>query len=141
MYEIVVNRSGFTGTINFSHGNVVVNTPCWWDKDVVIEANDDGYLSYATRMAKKHDSVNTKEKRPAIWLGKGVKYAHGARSSNEIFIHEGKNASWSDGCIVADRAEILKIWLAIVPKETANVLVKVIDVADYIRWNRGRGAA
>jgi len=140
MYEIVVNRCGFSGTINFSHGNVVVNTPCWWDEDVTIEAKEEGYLSYATRMANKLDTV-TDEKRPAIWLGKGVKYAHGARSSNGIFIHEGKNASWSDGCIVADRAAVLKIWLAINPKETANVLVKVIDVADYITWNRARGAA
>ena len=129
MYEIVVNRSGFTGTIKFSYGNVVVNTPCWWDSNVVIEARDDGYLSYATRMANKLDSV-TGEKRPAIWLGRGVKYAYGARSSNGIFIHEGKNANWSGGCIVADRAEVLKIWLAIVPKDTANVRVKVIDLGD-----------
>jgi hypothetical protein len=39
----------------------------------VIDANGLGYVGYATHMAGKLDSV-TKEKRPAIWLGKGVKY-------------------------------------------------------------------
>jgi len=69
----------------------------------------------------------THEKRPGIWLGKNVKYAHGTKSSNEIFIHEGNNVSWSDGCIVAKRGEVMKIWNAINPKEQPNVLVKVID--------------
>jgi hypothetical protein len=32
-----------------------------------------------------------------------------------------------DFCIVADRAEVLKIWNAINPKDTDNVLVKVTD--------------
>ena len=54
-------------------------------------------------------------------------YANGTKSSNEIFIHGGSNASWSDGCIVANRGEVLKIWNTIHPKENANVLVKVID--------------
>jgi hypothetical protein len=112
--------------MSFSHGDVSVSTPCWWDLEVEIDAKSDGYVSYATRLAHKNDSV-TGEKRPGIWLGKGVKYAHGTKSSNEIFIHEGNNAGWSDGCIVANRGEVLKIWTAINPKESANVLVKVTD--------------
>jgi hypothetical protein len=125
-YEIIVKRSGHSGTLTFSQGDVSVSTTCWWDLDVEIDAKSDGYLSYATRLAHKKDSV-TGEKRPGIWLGKNVKYAHGTKSSNEIFIHEGNDASWSDGCIVAKRGEVLKIWNAINPKETATVLIKVTD--------------
>src|SRR5262245_1225813 len=127
-YEIVVKRSGTSGTLSFSAGDVSVETTCWWDPAVVIDANADGYLSYATRMSTKKDS-QTGENRPGIWLGKGVKYSHGTKKSNAIFIHEGTSAAWSDGCIVANRSEVLKIWNAISPKDNANVLVKVTDVA------------
>src|SRR5215813_1372324 len=125
-FEIVVKRSGHSGTMTFTSGDVSVSTTCWWDLKVKIEAKSEGYTAYATRLANKKDSV-THEKRPGIWLGKHVKYAHGTKSSNEIFIHEGTSAAWSDGCIVAKRSEVLKIWDAINPKEQANVLVKVID--------------
>ncbi|HET9902493.1 MAG TPA: hypothetical protein VFQ27_02185 [Xanthobacteraceae bacterium] len=133
-YEINVIRYGKSGWLIFNSGDVSVFTTCWWDPNVVIDENSDGYVAYATHMANKNDSV-THEKRPAIWLGKGVKYANGSRRSNGIFIHEGKNSGWSDGCIVAERAEVLKIWNAIVPKETDNVLVKVVDglVGDFNR--------
>ena len=127
-FEIVVKRSGHSGTMTFAHGDVSVSTTCWWDLKVEIDAKSDGYVAYATRLAHKKDSV-THEKRPGIWLGKNVKYAHGTKSSNEIFIHEGNNVSWSDGCIVAKRGEVMKIWNAINPKEQPNVLVKVIDEA------------
>ena len=126
-YEINVTRSGDSGTLTFSHGGISVSTTCWWDPNVVIEASSAGYTAYATRMANKKDSV-TKEKRPGIWLGKGIKYSNGTKKSNGIFIHEGKNSSWSDGCIVILRDEMMKIWTSIHPKETANVLVKVIDL-------------
>jgi hypothetical protein len=128
-YEIVVKRNSTSGTLTFSSGLVSVSTTCWWDPKVVIEGNAEGYLAYATRMNKKKDSVNKKEKRPGIWLGKGVKYSYGTKKSNEIFIHEGKNANWSDGCIVILRDEMIKMWNSIHPKDTANVRVKVIDVS------------
>jgi hypothetical protein len=118
-YEILVTRNGKSGTLTFSANDVSVHTDCWWDPKVVIDANPDGYVGWATIMATK--------RRQAIWLGKGVKYNNGKGTSDAIFIHEGKNASWSDGCIVANKAEVLKIWNAIVPQKTANVLVKVLD--------------
>ena len=126
-FEILVKRAKTNGTMEFRAGEVSVNTTCWWDPDVAIDPNPDGYLCCATYMANKHDSVTGKQ-RPGIWFGKGIKYASGTKTSNGIFIHEGKNAGWSDGCIVADRAEVLKIWTAISPKERFVVSVKVEDV-------------
>jgi hypothetical protein len=119
-YEIVVTRTGKLGRLKFEADGVTVDTDCWWDPEVVIDANPDGYVGWATMMATK--------KRQAIWLGKGVKYNKGKGTSDAIFIHEGNNAAWSDGCIVAHKAEVLKIWNAIVPQKTSNVLVKVLDV-------------
>jgi hypothetical protein len=125
-YEIVVTRTGKTGRLTFSANEVSVDAICWWDPEVVIDANPNGYAAWATYMATKKDS-ETHKPRPAIWLGNAVPYANGKKKSNAIFIHEGRNATWSDGCIVADRAEVLKIWNAIVPQKTANILVKVTD--------------
>ena len=116
-YEIFVKRNGHHGTMSFSHGDISVSTKCGLaGRKVEIDAKSDGYPSYATRLAHKKDSV-TGEKRPGIWLGKGVKYAHVTKSSNEILIHEGKDASWSDGCIVGQRGEVLKIWNATIPRK------------------------
>jgi hypothetical protein len=126
-FEIRVKRGKTSGTMEFTAGDVSVSTTCWWDPDVKIDANEEGYLACATHMANKPDSL-TGGKRPGLWFGKGIKYAHGTKKSNGIFIHEGKNAAWSDGCIVADRAEVLKIWTAINPKEQFVVSVKVEDV-------------
>src|SRR4051794_3737858 len=123
-FEITVTRSGDSGTLEFQYGTVAVKTTCWWDPEVVIDANADGYVAYATQMPNKVNTATGKKPRPGIWLGKGIKYAYGTKSSNGIFIHEGKNAGWSDGCIVADRGEVMKIWNTISPKEAANVLVK-----------------
>ena len=123
-FTITVKRSGHSGQLAFESDAVKVDTKCWWDPAVVIEAGD--YECYATRMATKKDSV-TGENRPGIWLGKGVKYAKGTKTSDAIFVHEGKNASWSDGCIVAARGEVIKIWNAINPKGKPNVLVRVLD--------------
>jgi len=125
-FEIIVRRRGKKGLLTFSHGDIAVSTTCWWDPQVKIEPNSDGYVAYATRMHTKKDSV-TGDKRPGIWLGKDVKYARGTKKSNAIFIHEGKNAAWSDGCIVAVRADVMRMWNAITPKGQPNVLVKVFD--------------
>ena len=68
-----------------------------------------------------------RQARPGIWLGKGIKYARGTKTSGAIFLHEGKSAAWSDGCIVCDRTEFLKMWNAISPNSQPHVLVKVSD--------------
>src|ERR1044072_9274830 len=106
-YEITVTRTGHVGTLSFTHGEISVNTKCWWDPEAKIDAKPEGYLCWATHMSTKKDSV-THDKRPGIWFGKGVKYAHGTKWSDEIFIHEGKDASWSDRCIVANRELLLQ---------------------------------
>lgn len=125
-YEITVRRMSKKGRLSFAHGEIKVDTTCWWDPKVVIDARPEGYPCHATRMASKTDSV-TREKRPGIWFGKNVKYDRGTKTSNGIFIHEGRNTTWSDGCIVCERDQFMKIWNTIPPSATPNVLVKVID--------------
>ncbi|MCV0397345.1 MAG: L,D-transpeptidase [Rhizobiaceae bacterium] len=125
-YEITVRRNGAAGKLEFTGGGVSVNTTCWWDANHVIVAGE--YPSWRTRMNSKKDSV-TKEKRPGIWLGKNVPYGDGSKTSDGIFIHEGTGPSWSDGCVVLKRDEMMKMWNAIIPDGTANVLVKVVDGA------------
>jgi hypothetical protein len=125
-YEVIIKRGKNKGTLFFHSAGVTVDTTCWWDPKVKIDAAPDGYLCWKTRMNTKKDSV-TKEKRPGIWFGKDIKYAKGTRKSNAIFLHEGKNAYWSDGCIVCDRTEFMKMWDAIGPNTQPHVLVKVTD--------------
>ncbi len=125
-YEVVIKRGKEKGTLHFHSAGVTVETTCWWDPKVMIDAAPDGYLSWKTNMATKKDSVTGKP-RPGIWLGKGIKYAKGTKTSGAIFLHEGKNAAWSDGCIVCDRTEFLKMWNAISPNSQPHVLVKVSD--------------
>lgn len=122
-FEINVVRHGKKGRLTFTHGDVAVDTDCWWDPDVVVVAGT--YAGYATRMATKADGKTGK--REAIWLGKHVPVDRGTRTANDIFIHKGRNASWSDGCIVAAENEVLKIWNAVSPKEQPNVTVVIAD--------------
>lgn len=124
-YTINVVRDSDSGILTFRHGGVSVDTKCWWDKDVKIDAGS--YTGYATRMANKYNADGTK--RQAIWLGTGVPVNNNARKSNGIFIHKGTSAAWSDGCIVIEEKEVLKIWNAIDPKETPNITVVVSDRA------------
>jgi hypothetical protein len=125
-YTITVKRNSKSGTLSFISGDISVSTECWWDPDNVIVANADGYLCCATRMHSAKDSV-TKEKRPGIWFGKGIKYNHGTKTGDGAFIHEGTGASWSKGCIVARRPEVMRIWNAISPQGEFNILVKIVD--------------
>lgn len=120
-YTISVDRTGpDSGRLKFTSGSVSVDTTCWWDPEVRI-----GAANYAgcskTRMDSKTDTV-TGEKRPAIYLPQAVVPGTGNRT---IFIHEGRDATWSDGCIVIDRAEMLKLWTAIAPMDGRNVTVNV----------------
>lgn len=123
-YTIKVTRSGNSGKLTFNHGNVSVDTTCWWDPEVVIDPGT--YTGYATRMANKNDG-NDGGKREGIWFGKGVPINNGTGSADGIFIHKGKSASWSDGCIVCAESEVVKIWNQISPKEQANVTIEVSD--------------
>jgi hypothetical protein len=124
-FEINVVRGKSKGRLTFTQGDVSVDTDCWWDPKVVVVAGT--YTGYATHMANKLNSRRTK--REAIWLGKDAPIAHRTRKANDIFIHMGTSAEWSDGCIVAAENEVLKIWNAINPKEQGNVTVNVSDAA------------
>jgi hypothetical protein len=125
-HSITVFRFTNFGHMYFASGSTVVITMCWWDPAHRIDAKPAGYPAYATYMTTRKDSV-TGLKRPGIWLGKGVPYNNSGRTSDGIFIHEGKDAGWSDGRIVAKREDVLKIWEAI-PQGGANALVQVFDV-------------
>ena len=123
-YTIDILRNGSDGTLSYKNGTINISTTCWWDPDVVIDAGT--YTGYATRMANKTDGTDGGN-REGIWLGKGVPYNSGGGKSNGIFIHKGKDASWSDGCIVCSAALVYQIWSSIHPKETANITVTVRD--------------
>ncbi len=121
-YQITVKRTGAdSGTLTFDESGVSVNATCWWDSARKISAGTYAGCS-ATRMATKVDSV-TGNKRPGIFLPTAVAPDTGA---NTIFIHEGKDASWSDGCIVLNRDDMMRMW-NIIEKDSQNVTVQVID--------------
>jgi hypothetical protein len=123
-YTIDISRGTSNGTVSFTSGSVNVSTTCWWDPNVKIDAGT--YTGYATRMDSKNDGVGG-GKRQAIWFGTGVPYNNATGTSDEMFIHKGTNASWSDGCIVIAENKVMEIWNAISPKNTANVTINVSD--------------
>jgi len=131
-YTIKVERGQTTGTVKFNSGTVAVNTKCWWDPNNKIDAGT--YSGSATWMANKADAdgepcpwKNNAKRRPGIWFGKGVKSNNGTKTNDQIFIHKGTSAAWSDGCIVCAASEVLKIWNAISPKDKSIVSVVVSD--------------
>ncbi|MEP5764870.1 MAG: hypothetical protein ABJ308_09755 [Halieaceae bacterium] len=119
-YQISIKRTGTdSGTLKFNEGGVLVDSTCWWDPDVKVLAGTYTQCS-ATRMSTKTDSV-TGLKRPGIFLPTAVAPDTG---NNTIFIHEGKDASWSDGCIVLNRDDMMRMWNAI-EKDSQNVTVQI----------------
>ena len=123
-FTIQIRRGTDSGTLTFENAGTSVNTPCWWDPEVKVDPGT--YTGYATRMASKTDGRDGLN-REAIWLGQHVPVNGNSRTSNEIFIHKGKNAGWSDGCIVCDSDEVLRIWDAVEPKEQGVITVNVMD--------------
>lgn len=122
-YSILVERSSASsGRLRFNHGNTNIDTQCWWDPEIKIEAGVYAKCS-KTRMQTKTDSV-TGEKRPGIFLPDAVAPDTGKKT---IFIHEGKDSSWSDGCIVLNRNDMIRLWNEISPSNGFNVTVSVVD--------------
>lgn len=122
-YTVTITRTGNdTGTLQFSSGGVNLNEICYWDPAVKITAGTYTQCS-KTRMQTKRDSV-TGELRPGIYLPTAIAPDTGNYS---IFIHEGKDASWSDGCIVLDRSRMMEMWNEISPKDGRNLSVRVVD--------------
>jgi hypothetical protein len=116
IYKITVDRSAseldfFIGTerqANFP-------TKCWWDPKKKIPAGTYAGCS-TTRMSKKNDTGGT-GKRHGVFIPDVPGY-------KGIFIHEGKSAAWSDGCIVCARARVVQIYEA-VPLNGKNITVVV----------------
>ncbi len=122
-FTIDIVRGKDYGTLKFDYGDVHVNTRCWWAPNNKADAGT--YTGAATRMTNKKDGYDGKE-REAIYFGQGV-WMNGTRKSNDIFIHKGYSAGWSDGCIVADAQAVLSIWQRINPKEVYIVSINVSD--------------
>ena len=138
------------GTLQYRHGNVVVDTPCWWR----LKRIDPGwYVATATRMDNRFDG-RTGKKREAIWFKSKAKFIYpfgsipfnphpskdyweplpannGTTTIKGAFIHKGSEPSDSDGCIVARDDEVFKIWNSINPKNEDNILIHVKDLRLY----------
>lgn len=122
-FTVSVTRTGASsGKLKFDNGNISIDAECWWDADNKIAAGNYPGCS-KTRMTTKKDSV-TEEPRPGIFLPTAKAPDTGKHT---IFIHEGKDPSWSDGCIVLNRDDMIKMWNAIDPKNANNVTVSIVD--------------
>jgi hypothetical protein len=117
-YSIKVERRARDGTLSFDSGAAHVSTTCWWDLSKPIPAGTYHKCS-ATKMATRLNSKGNPREGIVIPDVPGF---------SGIFIHMGTSPDWSNGCIVIDEDEVLKIWNAITPKDGFNVDVQVIDV-------------
>lgn len=122
-YTVTISRTGKdSGNLEFSSGSVSLNETCYWDPNVKIASRT--YVGCSkTRMKSKKDSV-TGELRPGIFLPDAVVPG---TDNHSIFVHEGKDPSWSDGCIVLDRDRMMSMWNEISPSDGMNITVKVLD--------------
>ena len=114
--EVGRNITSGTGTLKYSSGSVSVDTSCWFEIQNTITAKT--YINCsATRMDKKKNSTGTPRE--------GIFLPNDQTNRTGIFIHKGTSAAWSEGCIVVDEQELLKIWNSISPKNAKNVTVKI----------------
>ena len=70
-----------------------------------------------------------------VWLQRHAIFLPNVSGYSGIFIHHGKNltnptslAEWSQGCIVLDEPDVLRMWGDIAPKDGQNVTVTVLDL-------------
>ncbi len=130
-YVIRIHRGPCLGDLSFEQdGKEVYSTTCCWDLKHKIPAKK--YYGFKTRMNTKKDSV-TGMNRPGIWIP-GVPHYHG------IFIHEGNTKNydtidvWSDGCIILERKEMMKIWDTITPHDAVVVEIEDgLDVKNFLQ--------
>jgi len=117
-YIINVTRDIATGsgTLHYRHGDIAVDTRCWFQLQNPIPEKSYTGCS-ATHMQTKKNSKG--EKREGVYIPDEQTGRHG------IFIHMGTDCSWSEGCIVLEEREMLKIWHSIAPKDAANITVVV----------------
>jgi len=130
-FTIDIVRGNDYGMLKFDYEplNVRVYTKCWWDPTNKVDAGT--YIGAATRMTNKKDGFDGMPEAPtnreAIYLGSNVPCNSGVRRCNGIFIHKGYSARESQGCILADKWEVLKIWQCINPKDLYFVMINVSD--------------
>jgi len=117
VYNISVQRKGQHGDLTFTHGTLVVSTTCWWDASNKIPAGTYNNCSATTMATKRNSTGGARE---------GV-FIPGVPGHSQIFVHMGTGPAWSDGCIVIDEPEMLKIFNAITPKNAQNVTVEISD--------------
>jgi hypothetical protein len=118
-YTINVSRGLVNGTLSFTSGSTQINTTCYWDSQHKIPAGTYEKCSATTMAHKKNSLGNPRE---AVYIPDVKGYAG-------IFIHMGKKPfkNWSDGCIVIEENEMLKLYNSISPKNGHNVTVVVTD--------------
>ncbi len=115
-YTIAIKReTDRKGTLSFKSSSVVIDTTCWWDPNEPITAGTYNGCSKTIMATKQYRSV----------------FIPGARSPSstidDIFIHQGTKPEHSDGCFVIVKAEIDRLYNAIVPINGQNVTVIVED--------------
>lgn len=115
-YTITVERGDLQGELTYK-GGVTVSTLCWWSRTKKIPAGTYTGCS-ATTMATKRNSRGGPREAIFIPNVKGFK---------GIFVHMGTSHAWSDGCIVIEESEMLKIYNDITPKNGRNVTIEVSD--------------
>ena len=116
-YLIQVSRQKSEGELRFAYNSLVVKTTCWWDLNNKIPAGTYRGCSATTMSTKRNSAGGARE---------GI-FIPGVPGHSQIFIHMGTSAAWSDGCIVIDETEMLRIYNAITPKNGHNVTVEISD--------------
>jgi hypothetical protein len=115
MYNIEITRESLSGTLRLSNTPIICR--CWWDVQKKIPAGTYRHCS-ATTMTNKRNSRGAP--RESIFIPGVIGYSG-------VFIHMGTGPSWSDGCIVIEEKEMLKIFNKINPKNGHNVSVSIKD--------------
>ncbi len=109
----IVRGAGSSGTLHFSNATTSLQFPVVWDPKNRISP---AVLPGCSR------TIMATKKRPAIHLPGAT--LHG-QPNNNIFIHRGRNETWSDGCFVLDDSDMASL-LAAIPEENAfNITVEV----------------
>lgn len=116
-YTITVKRSLKTGSLEFTDGTNTISATCYWNTAKKIPAGTYSGCSATTMTSKKNSKGQPRE---AVFIPNVTGYS-------EIFIHMGKPPyeKWSDGCIVIEEPEMIKIYKAITPKNAHNVKVVI----------------
>jgi hypothetical protein len=121
LYTINVYRNSMdSGWLTYD-GHLLrgVVTKCWYDPMNRIQAR--AYESCSATYMKRAYGPDGKLLPDTQWQGIFIPPHKG------IFIHQGEDQSWSEGCIVIKYDKLRPIWDDIQPRDARNVLVVVTD--------------